>query len=201
MKREKERPGVMLYFDSIRPALNRLSNEQCGALLRAILDYAEYGEAADLDAMAGMAFDMLRPKIDRDAERYEETRASRQYAVYCREVKKRGEQPVGPAEWRLRHHQMISNDSGRYPTTSTSPTLSPSASPTTSTSASPSASGKATGEGCKGEGEGEPQTLYAEWLSAMDEKNNSRAFEISNRLFGLGYRVDIQTRELVRRGS
>lgn len=193
MKRSQDRPGIMLYFDSIRPALNRLSNEQCGALLRAVLDYAEYGEAAELDAMAGMAFDMLRPKIDRDAKRYEETRESRQYAVYCREVKKRGEQPVGPAEWRLRQHQMLSNDSGRYPTTSTSP------SPTASTSTFPSASGKTTGEGCKGEGEGEPQTLYAEWLSAMDEKNNSRAFEISNRLFGLGYRVDIQTRELMRR--
>ena len=90
----KQKPGVMLYFDSIRPALNRLDNEQCGALFRAILDYGEFGAVSDLEPMTGMVFDLLRPKIDRDAEKYEESREQRQHAVYAREAKRRGEQPL-----------------------------------------------------------------------------------------------------------
>ena len=57
----KARPGVMIYFESVRPALSRLDNEQCGALFRAIIDYAEYGAVSDLEPMTGMAFDLLRP--------------------------------------------------------------------------------------------------------------------------------------------
>ncbi len=98
--KESERPGVMLYFDSVRPAINRMSDEQTGALFRAVLDYAQYGEIRDLEAMEGMAFDMLRPGIDRDAERYEETREQRRYAAYSRETKRRGEEPMDLAEWR-----------------------------------------------------------------------------------------------------
>jgi len=90
--RQKERPGVMLYFDAVRPAISRLDETQCGALLRSLMDYAQYGVVPELDPMTGLAFDMLVPKIDRDAERYEETREQRQYAVYAREKKKkRGE--------------------------------------------------------------------------------------------------------------
>ena len=67
-----EKPGVMIYFDSIRPALSRLDDSQLGALFRAIIEYAQTGAVADLDNMAGFAFDSLRPKIDRDDERYQE---------------------------------------------------------------------------------------------------------------------------------
>lgn len=77
----KQRPGVMVYFDSLRPALNRLSDEQCGVLFRAILDYAQYGTTTELDPMTGMVFDLLVPKIDRDGVKYEESREQRKYAV------------------------------------------------------------------------------------------------------------------------
>ena len=76
---QKERPGVMLYFDVLRPMINRLDAAQCGVLLRAVMDYAQYGVMPELDPMTGMAFDMLVPKIDHDAERYEESREQRQY--------------------------------------------------------------------------------------------------------------------------
>ena len=100
MSDRKQRPGVMIYFDSIRPALKRLDNEQCGTLFRAVLDYSEYGEIPDLEPMTGMVFDLLRPKLDRDAERYEEGREQRQYATYCREAKKKGEQPHSFDRWK-----------------------------------------------------------------------------------------------------
>lgn len=100
MSDRKQRPGVMIYFDSIRPALKRLDNEQCGTLFRAILDYSEFEEISDLESMTGMVFDLLRPKLDRDAERYEEGREQRQYATYCREAKKKGEQPQSFESWK-----------------------------------------------------------------------------------------------------
>ncbi len=101
MAKAKDRPGVMLYFDAIRPAITRLDDAQCGALLRSVMDYAQYGVVPELDAMTGMAFDMLVPKIDRDAERYEESREQRQYAAYAREKKKCGESFLSFAEWQL----------------------------------------------------------------------------------------------------
>ena len=207
----KARPGVMIYFESVRPALSRLDNEQCGALFRAIIDYAEYGAVSDLEPMTGMAFDLLRPKIDRDAEKYEESREQRQHAVYVREAKRRGEEPLRLSEWRT--NRELSSDNGpispdienigSYPSTTISPATSTSTTTALSISSSRSSSisgeGAETEEGCKGEGEGEPQQLYREWLSAMDEGERGRACEISNRLFSLGYLVDIHTRELKRR--
>ena len=68
---EKDRPGVMLYFD-LRPSLKRLSLEDKGLLFECILNYAQYGELPDLDGMPGIAWDFIRPRIDRDAERYDE---------------------------------------------------------------------------------------------------------------------------------
>ncbi|MCR5575687.1 MAG: DUF6291 domain-containing protein [Oscillospiraceae bacterium] len=100
-ERKKDRPGVMLYFDSVRPALNRLDDLQCGRLFRAVVDYAEYGTIPELEPLVGMAFDLLVPKIDRDAEKYEESREQRQYAVYCREKQRAGEPCLKIEEWRL----------------------------------------------------------------------------------------------------
>lgn len=66
----KEKPGVMLYFD-LRPCLQRLTNEQKGILFSAILDYAENGVMPELDDDAvGVAWDFVKPRIDRDAEVY-----------------------------------------------------------------------------------------------------------------------------------
>ena len=207
----RARPGVMVYFDAVRPALSRLDNEQCGASFRAILDYAEYGAVSDLEPMTGMVFDLLRPKIDRDAEKYAESREQRQHAVYVREAKRRGEQPLTLSEWRTNRETSSDNgpispdneNIGPYPSTTTSPATATSTTTALSTFSSVSSStageGAETEERCKGEGEGEPQQLYREWLSAMDEGERGRACEISNRLFSLGYLVDIHTQELKRR--
>ena len=200
---QKERPGVMLYFDVLRPMINRLDAAQCGVLLRAVMDYAQYGVMPELDPMTGMAFDMLVPKIDHDAERYEESREQRQYAAYVREKKRSGEQVLSIAEWRLtrlragERESIVPSrpDNGPLPSASTSTTASPSASPSISTS--PSASTAAAGEGSKGEGEA--RRLYEQWLRAMDEKDNIRALKLDGKLYALGYQADITTRELRKR--
>ena len=202
---QKERPGVMLYFDAVRPVINRLDTAQCGVLLRAVVDYAQYGVVPELEPMTGMAFDMLVPKIDRDAERYEEGREQRQYAAYVREKKRSGEQAMSIAEWRLarlradeRENTASSRpDNGPLPSASPSTTASTTTSASPSPSISPSASPAAAGEGCKGEGEA--QRLYEQWLRAMDEKDNIRALKLDGKLYALGYQADITTRELRKR--
>ena len=206
MAKQKERPGVMLYFDALRPAISRLDEAQCGALLRSVLDYAQYGVVPELDPMTGLAFDMLVPKIDRDAERYEESREQRLYAVYVREMKKNGEQALSIEDWRLsREASAVNENIGPYPSTSASPTATTPPAATVSTTAAasaapstaPSANTSAAGErgGCKGEA----RTLYEAWLKAMDMKDNKSALNLSDRLFALGYHADIATRELRKR--
>lgn len=207
MAEGKQKPGVMIYFDNIRPALNRLNDEQCGSLFRAILDYAEYGVIADLEPITGMVFDLLRPKIDRDSDRYEESREQRQHAVYAREAKRRGEQPLSFSEWRV--YRAASNDNGPiipdndpYPSTSTSTTTSPSITPSTSPTVSTTTAGKGTEKGSKGKGRGKPDlsaevsALFDEWGREMDSKHAQNAGMIANQLYGLGYVVDRETREI-----
>ena len=66
-----KQPGVMIYFD-IRPCLVRLSLEEQGQLFRAILDYGEDGIEPDFDFMLGVAWDFIKPRLDRDKEHYAE---------------------------------------------------------------------------------------------------------------------------------
>lgn len=89
------RPGVMLYF-SLRPALKYLNDEQLGQLLRAILDYAEYGEIPDfLDPLLAMAWSFVVSGVDRDWEAYKEKIEKRKYAAYCREaLRKQKDEPT-----------------------------------------------------------------------------------------------------------
>lgn len=204
----KTRPGVMIYFEAVRPALSRLDNEQCGALFRAIIDYAEYGAVSDLGAMEGMVFDLLRPKIDRDAEKYAESREQRQHAVYVREAKRRGEQPLTLSDWRLYRGSSSDNgpiapDNEPYPSTTTATAISSTTATSLSTSSSGSSSatgeGKAGEKGCKGEGEGKPEPLYARWLELMDAGDRQAAFAVSNELFKMGFNVDPATKKLSKR--
>ena len=220
MAKAKERPGVVLYFDTIRPVIKRLSDAQCGTLLRSVIEYAQYGVMPELDAMTGMAFDLLVPKIDRDAERYEESREQRQYAAYTREKKKNGEDCLSYADWRLARSRssesenigpMQSEDesSDPYPSTTTTTAASTTTSPSATTAASPSASKnkslseaaakEETGEGCRGEAEGEAKSAYRQWIAALDQRNREESIRMKCRLYTLGYDADPVTRQLFRR--
>ena len=184
-KSDRSRPGVMLYFDSIRPALDRLDDLKCGQLFRAIVDYAEYGAVPKLDPLVGMVFALLVPKIDRDAEKYAESREQRQHAVYVREAKRRGEQPMTISEWRI--HRELSSDIepispdiekiGSYPSTTISSTPSVSSSITPSSTTSGEGEGKEEREGCRGEEEGNdlPPPSYQQPSEVDFEKMRSAA--------------------------
>ena len=79
----KKRPGVMLYFDRMT-FLDRLDMTQRGELITAIIDYARDGAVPEInDPMLGMAWDVLRPVLDLDAERYE---------AICERNRRNGEQ-------------------------------------------------------------------------------------------------------------
>ena len=109
-----EKPGVMIYFDTVLPAFERLDDAQLGALFRAVVCYAAHGEVIELDGMTGLVFDLLRPKIERDDEKYREKCVKSEYATYCREMKKLGSEPLPYDRW-------VSNDTERYATPNASP--------------------------------------------------------------------------------
>lgn len=84
------RPGVMLYF-SVRPALDRLSNEDLGILFKSIMDYAELNTVPDFtdNALLGLAWDFIMPSIDSDRLRYDMTCTQNSYKVFKREFEKK----------------------------------------------------------------------------------------------------------------
>lgn len=88
-KTEKEAPGVMIYFEDIRPMLDYLSKEQLGDLFTAIIDYGLGNDVPDFDGLLGMCFAFLKPKIKRDKEHYGEIVSKSKYAAYVRECKRK----------------------------------------------------------------------------------------------------------------
>lgn len=157
----------MLYFD-LRPALRRLSPEERGLLFEAILDYGEHGVLPEFDGGLGIAWDFIQPRIDQDAMRYEEKLLKNRYAVYVREAKKAGAQPMEFEIWRTDPdscYREISSDSNRYPTTTPTPTAIPT--PTTNTDSK--SDSKAEAEGCRGDNEAEFNRRRNEALQALTE--------------------------------
>lgn len=84
----KQRPGVMIYFD-VAHSLSRLSNEDVGILFKAIMAYGEFGSIPEFDGMLAMAWDFIRPRLDRDAQKYEEICKKRTAAINSRWNKER----------------------------------------------------------------------------------------------------------------
>lgn len=116
MKRRKDKPGVLIYFD-IRGPIEELSYEQRGELFTAILDYAAEGIIPEFeDSIMRMAWAMVRPSVDRDDDNYRSIVTKRTYASYCRVEKEAGREPLPFAEWEktvpddTNSNQMISND-------------------------------------------------------------------------------------------
>ena len=152
MTENGKRPGVMLYFDTFCPALG-LDDAQLAALTRGIISYAMTGALPELEAMAEMAFLMLRPGIDRDGERYERVRLHGQYMAYCRKCKEHGETPVSEEEYLERlaatnscsHEQAGANCNCTLPTRYSSPYPHPSSTVDSSIDSSPSPNAHAGG--------------------------------------------------------
>ena len=81
---QKQMPGVMLYFDRLS-FLDRLDDAQTGRLFRAVIRYARDGAVPENDdVMFGVAWDVLRPMVDYDAQRYAEVSEKRRLSALRR---------------------------------------------------------------------------------------------------------------------
>lgn len=75
----QNRSSFVLYTEYDQH-LELLTDEECGRLFRAIMQYAATGESPDLVGAERMAFSFIRAQMERDNERYEETRKKRSEA-------------------------------------------------------------------------------------------------------------------------
>ena len=214
-----ERPGVLIYFDDVRPFLNRSDDKTCGALFRAIIEYAQYGVIPDnLDPLSGMAFEMLKPKIDRDSDSYkkklEKTALAGEYSAYKAAETKANRKPLCFEDWKQQKKTYAdisptgtnicsTNVDRREPTAIaaaevvTIPTSAVKAIPEVNTKAFTLGAGEVAAGGCKGDGEGEPiRILKEQWHAALDAKKMTLAMDISNQLFRAGYNTNPNTREV-----
>ena len=146
------RPGIMVYFDMMGP-LSKLPDADKGRLFWAMLEYGKCGTVPEFDGLAlELAWEFVKPKIDRDSEEYNRTVLKRQYATFCRDRKKKGEPEITFEEWLMtigdQSHQVIPSDTKWYPTTTTS------ASTTTSTTTATAAAATATTSGVGGQAAG-----------------------------------------------
>ncbi len=122
------RPGIMVYFDMMGP-LSKLPDADKGRLFWAMLEYGKFGTVPQFEGLAlELAWEFVKPKIDKDSEEYNRTVLKRQYATFCRDRKKKGEPDISFEEWMMtiddQSHHMISHDIKWYPTTTTSTTTS-----------------------------------------------------------------------------
>lgn len=142
------RPGIMLYFDILGP-IRLLPDSDKGRLLVAMLEYGQSGMVPEFDGALALAWEFVKPKIDKDSEEYRKTVLKRQFATVCRDRKKNGEPDITFEEWLMtidnQNHHMISHDIKWYPTTTT--TTTPSTNTTTSTTTATAAAATTTDDG------------------------------------------------------
>lgn len=141
------RPGIMLYFD-IRQPLKVLPDADKGRLFDAILEYGEHGTIPEFDGMLAMAWGFIQPKLDRDSAEYERTVTKRQYATFCRSLKRKNLPEVSFDDWVMmsddERNQMISNDITCYPTTTGTSTAAVTVTPAATGTRTPSTTSKST---------------------------------------------------------
>ena len=94
------KPGVMIYFDII-PLIEEMNPENAGQLFLAILKYAQYGEVPSLSGLARSVWPFIKSLVDRDSRRYDIARKKKQWATYCRDAKRRGEEHLDFDLWLL----------------------------------------------------------------------------------------------------
>ena len=122
------RPGIMVYFDMMGP-LSKLPDADKGRLFWAMLEYGKNGTVPEFDGLAlALAWEFVKPKIDKDEEEYNMSVLRRQYATTCRERKRKGEPEITFDEWLKtqgnhdnQKPSMMINDNQWYPTTTATP--------------------------------------------------------------------------------
>ncbi len=106
--KEKQRPGVVVYFDMV-PTLQKLSAEAKAAVLMAALargqnlyyeaDFNSLGDLADR-VRAETLWESYCPRVDSDGEGWKDGIIQRKYAGYCSGCRSREEQPMSYEEYR-----------------------------------------------------------------------------------------------------
>jgi len=71
-----EKKSFIVYFDYLE-SLNLMSDEDAGKLFKAMVIYAKTKEMPVLTPVLSMAFSFIKPRIDSDSEKWEETRKAR----------------------------------------------------------------------------------------------------------------------------
>ena len=79
----KERPGFMMYHDLL-PQVEMMSPDEAGELLRALLVYSSTGSYDTVPRTVELILLVYIPRIDRDAECYEEKRRHTRKAAKAR---------------------------------------------------------------------------------------------------------------------
>ena len=137
-----ERPGIMVYFDMMGP-MAKLENADKGRLFWAMLEYGKNGIVPVFNSLPlELAWEFVKPKIDKDYKEYVRSVQRRQFATACRERKKRGEPDITFDEWLKsmgvcddQSTSMMTNDNQWYPTTTTTPSTTTNTSTTTAAAA------------------------------------------------------------------
>lgn len=157
MKQEKERPGIIVYYDDFRWVEKFMTDEQLGAFFRAIINYGEYGEVVsdNADMPLQMAFWAFKDKIDRDGVSYQNTIRQKQYAGYCSKERKRGCEPLDYDDWLEQKNLTAVNDRTRVLNSVQRNQLTGNV----TVNENEIVLGKGKVEGCKGDGEGKPSHL------------------------------------------
>ena len=130
-----ERPGVVVYFE-IEPALQLLNDAQRGRLFTGMLEYARYGVLPAFgDPLLEMAWNFVKPSIDRDAERYAKSCHQKKLAGYKSDFRrnyapKHGLDPDDDAALQAYISQRLSTDADEcqpieIPTATATPTPAP----------------------------------------------------------------------------
>ena len=141
------RPGIMVYFDMMGP-LKVLPDADKGRLFWAMLEYGKSGTVPEFDGLLALAWEFVKPNIDRDSESYNRTVLKRQYASFCRDQKRKGEPEITFEEWLVASdngtHQVVSSDTKWYPTTTSTATPSTTTKTTPISTAAAAATGTTT---------------------------------------------------------
>ena len=82
---EKGKPGVMVYWETFE-ALDRLKPEKLKTMLKAMRNFAQYGEVPDFsdDDMLEFAWPLIEQKLVADSERYSDIVNKKRRAIYGR---------------------------------------------------------------------------------------------------------------------
>lgn len=95
-----ERPGVLFRFELL-DALEQLDPADAGQLFIGAMKYGKDGTHPTFQSpILSVVWAFVKPAVDHDAEVYDGKVLQKRYAVYVRETKKVGTEPMSFDEWR-----------------------------------------------------------------------------------------------------